>query len=104
MLKSQAGERDSLRKVSPADRDRRTDGGDPALDFGLTGHSTRHGLVFSRLIRYSVETEGVLDVLKMQQSLIMLPAEEQEPSPQNREFDAGANQFIRERGCPSLKG
>src|SRR5215472_222035 len=60
--------------------------------------------MFSRLIRYRGEAEGALDVLKMQQGIVMLSAGKQEPSPQNREFDAGADQFLGERGCPSLKG
>src|SRR5215469_17680224 len=104
MLKGQAGERDSLRKVSPGDRDRRADCGDPPLDFGRDFHSTRQHLVFSRLIRHRVEAEFSLDVLQMQKSFIMLPAEQQEPSPQNGEFDAGADQFLWQGGCPSLDG
>ena len=36
-------------------------------------------------------------------SVVMFPADEQKPPLQNREFDVGAYQFIRERGYPSLE-
>src|SRR5947209_9246753 len=54
-------------------------------------------------IRYRSDAECALDVLKMQESLIMFPADEQEPPLQNSELDVGAYQFIWERGCPSLE-
>src|SRR6266566_3838342 len=39
----------------------------------------------------------------MQESFIMLPADEQEPPLQNRELDVGAYQFTWERGRPLLE-
>ena len=54
-------------------------------------------------IRYRIDPKCVLDVLKMQFSSIIFPADEQEPPLQNRELDVGAYQFIWERGCPPLE-
>src|SRR5579859_2762380 len=39
----------------------------------------------------------------MQERLIMFPADEQEPSLQNRKLDVGTYQFIGDRGCPPLQ-